>query len=344
MLGRDHFLGAYAAWFFCIACFTPVWAQSALPLDASFRAIILKHTNVSWTGEKTVTPPAQRLYKDLGKACYDALHSFYADKKSFGPTSMPETHAFMQRTVQPLERYFQTSPFGSTMNYHATSGSPYNNIFYHYFSLHDDGLFPTEIQNMATIMQSHGFTFDSQARAQDENAKQSFEQILWESRTNATSFGATVGYNAQNHYGVLYAAYGPFSSSQYGDTLLSIEFKQGATIIDLSKPLLASQLLHSIGSDLISHHQKLSQHCQNKYLVLPVLEDFGIDLIHYAIHSDWFKILRSDQIQALLMQDMSDANAIEKLPAMGRGEEVNLHFNPDTPYQFRSFYHFQCKE
>ena len=324
---------------------------SAGAQESSFRSIVktgLRFEGLFGFGSYKVQEHAKVLSNDWGRACLENFYEFFQDGGAVSRNTFPHTYQHIQKYSSPLVSYFHTQVYNHTMEYYVTTGIvglPLNNIFYHYFSPENNGFKQTEIKNIAAILKANEVERNSCFVSQ-KTSQSVISQMLFASRTDDQNFGSGMFSLDHTTAGTIYSAANYESSSDYGDHLLALEFNLESIVLDMSYSLGKSNLLKEINKDMMANLDLATSNCKPSKIALMILEELGVDLIHYDENKDWFQILSPKNVRSIRVQDMDSQSPMafeikSILTSVGRESETDLHYEyPNFKNIENRFYDF----
>jgi hypothetical protein len=224
----------------------------------------------------------------LGYECLKSIIMTYRDKKDF---NIPE---LQDHTIE-LKNYYKSQHALSIQNAFEYEGLK-DNIFYHYFFWKDK---KNNISKRAEIVNKYSFSFFLYSSIK---ANKLLSDLLSTLRSNL-SFESVSTANKNNELrSVLYIAGSPYSSSQYGDTLLSFTFDPKSLILPLYTKAQYNKYNEFISLRLKEKNNEVFNKCNiesegvSKLMAL-IIFDSKIDLVHYYGNNDWFQIVRSENVK-----------------------------------------------
>lgn len=252
---------------------------------------------------------------DLSKACRNGLQSHYRNGHDLNISEVREK-------AIPLNTLENTEDFNRYDVSYEKEGMR-NNLFYHYFYWDDVRGGKKRLTPNAEIFLKEGL----QRSALDTLiprllAFQFIEKNKQEYMTVATTHENN---SARN---VLYVAGDPYSSSFYGDTLITFDFDPKSLIYYLTtkeeyldtKKIVKYSIQKNFPQLAIDCHFELES---DGNLLFLVMEDSNIDLVQYFKKTAWFQVINTDKIRSAKMTKIYQGKPNSKISPEMNHKKIN---------------------
>jgi hypothetical protein len=201
-----------------------------------------------------------------------------------------------------------------------------DNVFYHYYFARDlrDKMSPEYGKStpMANILASNNLSPKHNKLLDKGLSTSTLDKVLSKLRINDTRYEYKMS-SANGYRSVLYLAGSPYSSSSYGDTLLTLVIDPSANILPLSKVQQQKDLDALLIPIIKDRFPDIFESCEVDYfgpeqILQLIFEDSGGDLVHYIPSDDWFQLNRPDTVRQLSIVKMGKTKPGRSETFMGK--------------------------